>query len=375
MKTHYVFIGQNPQFINRMKHEKIDLVEFSSTLSAVNYVQNNKHIEVVIYEAPDCTETALKFIKYFREQVGKDFLFYVLVKEERQIANLGIKGVDDIFPIDVDVNNINRQVHFLLENPDGDSLGFIKHDNTSIPLWKRIFDIVFSSLAILFLSPLLLIIVIAIRVESKGKVFYSSKRIGAGYKIFNFYKLRSMYIDADSKVSSLISQNQYADDKVSQEANSDLNISGKVDSLLITDEKTISEQEYLQKKRAAQSNTFFKMANDPRITKVGRLIRNTSIDELPQLFNILKGDMSVVGNRPLPLYEAEMLTTDKWSKRFLAPAGLTGLWQVTKRGNSNAMSADERKQLDIEYVDKFSFFGDLSIILRTIPALLQHENV
>jgi lipopolysaccharide/colanic/teichoic acid biosynthesis glycosyltransferase len=227
----------------------------------------------------------------------------------------------------------------------------------------------------LFLSPLLLIIVIAIRVESKGKVFYSSKRIGAGYKIFNFYKLRSMYIDADSKVSSLISQNQYADDKVSQEANSDLNISGKVDSLLITDEKTISEQEYLQKKRAAQSNTFFKMANDPRITKVGRLIRNTSIDELPQLFNILKGDMSVVGNRPLPLYEAEMLTTDKWSKRFLAPAGLTGLWQVTKRGNSNAMSADERKQLDIEYVDKFSFFGDLSIILRTIPALLQHENV
>ncbi len=117
------------------------------------------------------------------------------------------------------------------------------------------------------------------------------------------------------------------------------------------------------------------MANDPRITKVGRILRNTSIDELPQFINVLKGDMSIVGNRPLPLYEAELLTSDQWAKRFLAPAGITGLWQVTKRGGANVMSADERKQLDIEYAENYSFWYDIKILLKTIPAMLQHENV
>ena len=106
----------------------------------------------------------------------------------------------------------------------------------------------------------------------------------------------------------------------------------------------------------------------------GHFLRKSSIDELPQLFNILKGDMSFVGNRPLPIYEAEQLTTDDWSQRFNAPAGLTGLWQVTKRGKSD-MSEDERKQLDNTYAKNHSFWGDISLILKTFPALAQKENV
>jgi lipopolysaccharide/colanic/teichoic acid biosynthesis glycosyltransferase len=144
---------------------------------------------------------------------------------------------------------------------------------------------------------------------------------------------------------------------------------------MIHDDGFISEETVKQRKAEKRENAFFKMANDPRITKVGRILRNTSIDELPQFINVLKGDMSIVGNRPLPLYEAELLTTDQWSKRFLAPAGITGLWQVTKRGGSNVMSADERKQLDIEYAENFSFWYDIKILLKTIPAMLQHENV
>ncbi|MDR0895165.1 MAG: sugar transferase, partial [Prevotellaceae bacterium] len=107
----------------------------------------------------------------------------------------------------------------------------------------------------------------------------------------------------------------------------------------------------------------------------GRFIRKYSIDELPQLFNILRGDMSVVGNRPLPLYEAEQLTNDKYIERFMAPAGLTGLWQVNKRGDAGKLSAEERTMLDIEYARTFSFWNDVKIIFKTITAFIQKEEV
>ena len=103
-------------------------------------------------------------------------------------------------------------------------------------------------------------------------------------------------------------------------------------------------------------------------------MRNTSIDELPQLVNVLIGDMSIVGNRPLPLYEAEKLTTDRYALRFMAPAGITGLWQVEKRGKG-AMSEEERLMLDNDYAKNHSFFYDILLILKTIPALFQKESV
>jgi len=99
------------------------------------------------------------------------------------------------------------------------------------------------------------------------------------------------------------------------------------------------------------------------------------LDELPQLFNILRGDMSVVGNRPLPLYEAERLTSDEYIERFTCPSGLTGLWQVEKRGQAGKLSPEQRKQLDIEYARRMSPWFDLKIILRTFTAFIQKENV
>jgi len=118
-----------------------------------------------------------------------------------------------------------------------------------------------------------------------------------------------------------------------------------------------------------------KFQNDPRVTKVGQILRSTSIDELPQFINILKGDMSLVGNRPLPMYEAEQLMRDESAFRFMAPAGLTGLWQVTKRGKKGEMSAQERIDLDNIYAKNFGFIYDIKLIFKTIPALFQQENV
>ena len=123
-----------------------------------------------------------------------------------------------------------------------------------------------------------------------------------------------------------------------------------------------------------EESSFFKSKDDPRITRVGKFIRNTSIDELPQLFNVLRGEMSLVGNRPLPLYEAEKLTEDRYIQRFMAPAGITGYWQVTDRGKA-AVSGEARKLKDVLYAQKRNFFFDIWILLKTPLAAIQKENV
>ena len=201
---------------------------------------------------------------------------------------------------------------------------------------KRFFDIAMACIGLVVLSPIFLLIALAIRLESRGSIFYISKRAGRGYRIFNFYKFRTMYKGADKKISTLKHLNQYS--------------------------------------TATQGAVFFKIHNDPRITRVGRFLRNTSLDELPQLLNVLLGDMSLVGNRPLPLYEAVSLTTDEYAARFMAPAGITGLWQIKKRGNKD-MSAQERINIDIDYASRCSFATDFWIIASTPSALLQKENV
>lgn len=254
-----------------------------------------------------------------------------------------------------------------------------------LPLWKRTFDILASSAAILMLSPILISTALLIRFESDGKVVYKSKRVGSNYKIFDFYKFRSMYSDADKRLAEYKKLNQYTKETAEEESatsSSALGISLEThstdndqDILLFSDDLSTSEKNYLETKRSERSNAFFKIENDPRITHMGRFIRKYSIDELPQLFNILKGDMSVVGNRPLPLYEAELLTSDEYVQRFMAPAGLTGLWQVEKRGDAGKMSAEERKQLDIKYAKEFSFRMDMRIIFKTFTAFIQKENV
>jgi len=306
------------------------------------------------------------------------FLLYARNKVSSKNKNIAkSQGIDDIIAHSFDETALLLRILWL-KNHTNDKLEKInnlqKKSEEKIPLWKRSFDIFFSSIAIVLASPILLLIIILLKLESKGPIFYISKRVGMGYKIFDFYKFRSMYVDADQRLKELEHLNQYAEEELPTEETEKNNSTITSDTVLIADDATISESEFLKSQKEKQEKPFVKIKNDPRITKVGRFIRKTSLDELPQLFNVLKGDMSIVGNRPIPLYEAEMLTSDRWAERFLAPAGITGLWQVTKRGKSD-MSNEERKELDNIYARNFSFSYDLKIILKTFKALLQTEDV
>jgi len=254
----------------------------------------------------------------------------------------------------------------------------VSYKTYKIPFFKRVLDIAISTTALLFLSPLLLIIAVLIKLDSRGPIIYKSKRAGTGYQIFLLYKFRTMYVDAEERLKELKHLNLYAKATAEvlqekQETTATAHGPARNGITLYSDHGKIYEDEYIQEKVKTEDK-FFKLVNDPRITKVGLFLRNTSLDELPQLFNVLKGEMSLVGNRPLPLYEAELLTTDAWAERFLAPAGLTGLWQVTKRGQAD-MSEEERIQLDNIYARNCSFWEDIKIILKTFPALLQKESV
>lgn len=245
------------------------------------------------------------------------------------------------------------------------------------PQFKRLMDILASGTILLLISPFLILIAIAIKLESKGPIFYTSKRVGKDFEVFDFYKFRSMRTGADKEMAKIKEQmNQYSkkDEKVEAEAVIFDETTEIADDFLISDEGLYNESDYRKKEMADEENSFVKIKNDPRITRVGHFIRNTSIDELPQLLNVLKGDMSLVGNRPLPLYEAEKLTSDEWVKRFSAPAGITGYWQVTERGKSG-VGAESRKRLDIEYAERFNFWLDLWILVKTPLAALQQENV
>jgi lipopolysaccharide/colanic/teichoic acid biosynthesis glycosyltransferase len=249
------------------------------------------------------------------------------------------------------------------------------------PITKRIFDTMVAAIVLLCLAPLFLLVAILIKLESKGPVFYYSYRVGAGYRIFKFWKFRSMRQDADQLLDSMKKLNQY---QVAAEKHVPTAFSlcdtcrsnGTLcqNQLIDSQGQTLCESQYKLTKKGENGASFVKIVNDPRVTRVGKFIRNTSIDELPQLYNVLRGDMSIVGNRPLPLYEAEKITSDQFAARFIAPAGITGLWQVSKRGKGD-MSAEERKMLDVEYARSYSLMKDIKIVLKTLPALFQKENV
>ncbi len=391
-KLRILYIGADPAYNSQVVFENYQ-VEFNTAdnpFSASKWITDNGLPDGIICERKLPGGNGFGFYDLWIEQfdVGKKVPFLLLDDEKNQetVAKALQKKIDDVYIKPVKIEIIISRILILKRIKPLASAGSILKSQAiatyKTPFFKRTFDIVSASAGLLLLSPLLIFFIIAIRLESKGKVYYISKRVGSGYKVFDFYKLRSMFTNADKRLKELSHLNQYKREEL--EVNSDIGSTLSVqinpdNSTLFGDETTISETEHLKSKKDKQETAFVKFENDPRITKVGHIIRKLSIDELPQLINVIKGDMSIVGNRPLPVYEAELLTTDDWTDRFHGPAGITGLWQVEARGKSSKMSPEERKGLDNKYSEiaksKYSFWKDIWIILRTIPAVFQKENV
>lgn len=401
-----VYLGNNTEIKERLKYIPGRLVQFTKNYKdaaslCVPHVRNEHFILFFEQNVRNEDITAITYIKKKCRGVYIILLTHELSKEDRQVYQKC--GINDTLSSGASVTELNKKIQFI---SDREGMLFdeqsAKHKilKFKIPIWKRLFDIVFSALGIIILSPIFIITAIAIRLESKGPILFKSKRVGTNYTIFDFLKFRSMYIDAEEKLKEVAKEagNQYAETNkeegtvdqnkvitapLGDEAEmmmmdmgmeSDMMISDD-EVMLVGDDYVVAESDYNREKEAEINNAFVKIENDPRVTKVGKFIRKYSIDELPQLFNILKGDMSIVGNRPLPLYEAEKLTADASIDRFMAPAGLTGLWQVEERGKGGMMSAEERKQLDITYGQTYNFMLDMKIIFRTLTAFIQKDNV
>ena len=214
-----------------------------------------------------------------------------------------------------------------VEQIEGDSL--ITHYTGSLEGWpvvaKRAIDIVGSAVLLIFLSPVLLIAAAMIKLTSKGPVMFIQQRLGLGKRHFGIYKFRTMVVDAEKRMKEIEHLNE---------------VSGPV----------------------------FKIKNDPRITPIGKFLRKTSIDELPQLLNVFKGDMSLVGPRPLPIRDYEGFSEDWQRRRFSVRPGITCLWQI---GGRSSISFEKWMELDLQYIDKWSLWLDLEILLKTIPAVLK----
>ena len=399
-----VYLGNNPETEERLKYlpgRQVRLTKnYKETATACTSRISNEHF-IVFYEKNVRTEdvTAITYLRRNCKNIYIILLTNQLSDEDRKIYQQC--GINDTLDINASVTELNKKLQFISDRESilfDDKITKQKILRFKIPIWKRTFDIIVSLCAIIILSPILLITALAIKIEDhKGPVLFKSKRVGTNYTVFDFLKFRSMYTDAEQRLKELSkSNNQYAAQEqqteepktvitspLGAEAEQEMFDMGMESEMMISDEEVmlvgddfvVAESDFNKQKEDDINNAFVKIENDPRVTKVGRFIRKWSIDELPQLFNILRGDMSIVGNRPLPLYEAEKLTADSSIDRFMAPAGLTGLWQVEERGKGGNMSAEERKQLDILYGQTYNFALDMKIIFRTFFAFKQEENV
>lgn len=352
-RAYVLFVGNPGNVSDEMERANFFVHTLSTAKEAIKWIKEKKirysplpNAIVYVADGNNSSDADISRMKSTVHIKDIPLIYYSTEYSELNRSKAITAQAEDYVVSSAGWEELANRIEFLtklkvLSNADIDEVGKAPvtetHNVESFKMWsmKRAFDIVVSSIALIILSPVMFLVALMVKLDSPGPIFYVSKRAGKGYQIFNFYKFRSMRLNAESEVDDMQHLNDYGEQHKDQ--------------------------------------LFFKVKNDPRTTRLGVFLRRTSLDELPQFFNVLKGDMSLVGNRPLPLYEAEKLTQDQWALRFLAPAGITGLWQVMKRKRKK-MSIEERVALDMKYARENSFLYDLKIMIMTPLALLQRDE-
>jgi exopolysaccharide biosynthesis polyprenyl glycosylphosphotransferase len=268
------------------------------------------------------------FLELLRQSVVDEVVLALPMKSQyEQSAHLAALCEEQGIPVRVLSSIVDlKRTEFKVEDHLGDSLVTSPGAWEGWPLAaKRVMDVAFSLVTLILVSPIAIAAAIAIKLTSPGPVLFGQQRLGVNKRRFTIYKFRTMVPDA---------------------------------------EKRMKDIEHLNE----AGGPTFKIKHDPRITPIGRILRRTSIDELPQLLNVLKGDMSLVGPRPLPVRDYEGFNKDWQRRRFSVRPGITCLWQVMGR---SSITFEQWMELDMEYVDTWSLWLDLEILLRTIPAVLK----
>jgi exopolysaccharide biosynthesis polyprenyl glycosylphosphotransferase len=319
---HMVVIGTNERarrFVQKIREHK------EMGYSIIGYVDNECKTEAERMKL-------LSDLDHFSEVLDRHVVDEVVIalpiqsftREIREVLGLceeqGIK-VRFIADMLFDPSRLKSTIEYMDDTP---ILTLYKGPRDGILLGiKRIMDITISALALILLAPLFVMIGILIRLDLRGPIFFVQERVGYNQRRFEFYKFRTMTNDAEKKQEDI---------------------------------------EYLNE----VSGPVFKIKDDPRVTKIGKLLRKTSLDELPQLFNVLKGDMSLVGPRPLPIRDYKLFEKNWQKRRFSIRPGLTCLWQIHGRSE---LPFEKGVELDMEYIDNWSLLLDLKILVKTIPAI------
>ena len=319
-----IYVGSKDSY-NKFRYFMKKTTMQVNEIGYVSYDDNNDGIEYI----GSVSELEKIIRKYNIDQV------YIMQKRERDIVVIQ-QYIDLCIQMGVTcrvVVDIYRRRKSYSYNSSVGTYPVITYHTISLNNWellvKRIFDIIFSLLAIIITSPVMLLTVVAIKLDSPGPALFKQVRVGKNGRHFKIWKFRSMYVDAEEMKHKLLSQNEVKD------------------------------------------GMMFKMKNDPRITRVGKVIRKLSIDELPQFFNVLSGSMSFVGTRPPTLDEVEKYQTNQWRRISIKP-GITGMWQVS--GRSNIKDFNEVVRLDVEYIDSWNLLLDLKLLLKTVSVVFAHTD-
>jgi lipopolysaccharide/colanic/teichoic acid biosynthesis glycosyltransferase len=343
---------------------------------AAAHEKQTLNIVAVISQSEIAGPFGIELLEIF-EKLDFPKLPFFLVSNEPQgnITKLALRaGVVDVFALPMKIDKVQTRLNFTINNWINltKDRRVVTHAPYRIPNETRVFDLLFSTFLLIILSPIMLLISILIKLESKGSVFTHSLRVGSNYHIFKMFNFRTMHLNGDNRLNADSAENNDVSYNSLEgglcEECRETRVKCKFP--IYADKVTWCEKKFINGEKVNSDNITKGRVSNPELTKIGWFLRKTKLNQLPELWNVHKGDMSIVGNLPLPLSEAEKLTTDKYVLRFMAPSGITGLWQIEKR-KKNYTNQPGRLVLDIRYARTQNFQNDMLLLAKTIPALLK----